>query len=270
MGKKVDITNLNLEETSKAKDYSWQILYADESNIYLISANYIRITDCPKKESYALSGSGYTSTLLGIVEGYPGIGETTKKVIIPDMLKGLNKDFLAEHDYNNENPNMKAVAYMLDTEIWKEQFLKEKLEKDSDSKVSFVIGGPSIELLIKAYNAYNGTEYSSQANEIGYKIDDGKGLNINKDYFMRNPDGSYNSAIVLNTIDIDGKTKNANSMWISSPSAVNAEAVMRVRDNGTTNYDYYSNDAIHGFRPIICLKSNVHLEKQEEGNFVIK
>ena len=56
-------------------------------------------------------------------------------------------------------------------------------------------------------------------------------------------------------------------MWLASPSANNSDSIMLVNYGGVTATGYTGN--VLGFRPLVCLKSNVELEKQEDGSYKI-
>ena len=61
-------------------------------------------------------------------------------------------------------------------------------------------------------------------------------------------------------------------MWLASPSAFSANDIMYVYPHVSityNNYGYYTRNNV-GFRPLVCLTSDVQLEKQDNGIFVIK
>ena len=77
---------------------------------------------------------------------------------------------------------------------------------------------------------------------------------------------NLNAADDLYVID---ETNNASAMWVASPSAEDSAVVFRMYDNGSVGRNSY--DGINvGFRPLVCLQSNVQLEKQQDGSFLLK
>ena len=148
---------------------------------------------------------------------------------------------------------MKAVAYMLDTEIWK-VFKGEKAD--------YAIGGPTIELLFKSYNEKYGTDYQISVTNInGYEISKDGGNNW-ADYYeemLNVKDGLY---------IIESREK-ADAMRVSSPSVGYSEWIMRLSYRGAVSYTGVigEND---GFRPIVCLSSGVKLQKVGENIYTIK
>ena len=152
---------------------------------------------------------------------------------------------------------MKAVAYMLDTGIWN-KFAKTDV-------ADYAIGGPTVELLFKAYNAmHEKDKYQAKAeSSTGYKISWNKGSTWDT-YISSSSDYLKTEKPYV----ISEKT-NAYAMWLASPSAGTSNDVVSVDYTGIVrNYDGYSNYS-NGFRPLVCLKSDIHLEKSEDGNYTI-
>lgn len=58
-------------------------------------------------------------------------------------------------------------------------------------------------------------------------------------------------------------------MWVASPSAISGINVYGVAYDGDVDGTTYGNSDI-GFRPLVCLQSNVQLEKQQDGSFLLK
>ena len=76
---------------------------------------------------------------------------------------------------------------------------------------------------------------------------------------------------MLNTSDtqyVIASTEKASYMWLASPSSSLASHVMSVNSSSSVHcYSY--RDSYLGFRPIVCLDSNVTL-KLVEGGFEIE
>ena len=143
---------------------------------------------------------------------------------------------------------MKAVAYMLDTGIWS-SFKTEKAE--------YVVGGPTVEMLMASYSKSHSVDYKARASSsTGYQISKDGGINWANVYggMLSTSDSLY--VITSQT--------NALAMWLASPSAGYASNVMNVYYNGYVNYYYYSNTYL-GFRPLVCLKSDIQLEADGAG-----
>lgn len=237
---------------------NWKILYADSSNIYLIADDYLEKSILPKgtnakgesvgnKPINQVTGFPKSVALSNVLENYPtGSGRITDSTI-----KKLNNSYFSQN-YSSTNSNMKAVAYMLDKNAWSSF-------EDRGGVTSYVVGGPTIEILLESYNKKYGTCYQakamSESNSVGYKLsyDGGKNWgdalpNLNT---KNNPYGS-------NSTDALG-------MFLASPifSGIND-------DSGI--YMFLLNDGVIskgnppcGFRPMACLKSGVVLKKNGNG-----
>ncbi len=234
-----------VEYDSKVAGTTWQILYVgNEFNktgdtndyIYLIAADYVKNTDLPTKNGatpVATEGSEYkaafaTSSTDGVfatAAGYTGSASITDAEMI--ALNSKYYDYLTDNSTNN---NMKAVAYMLDKDIWTPKF--------GGSKTKYVIGGPTIELLYAAYKAKTGTENTCSVSSLnGYT-------------WSGNVSGSPFVA----------PSTNASYYWVASPSTHNASNVVLVYNLGNVYNSTYLN-TISAFRPVVCLESGVQLEK---------
>ena len=238
---------------------SWKLFYADNENVYLIASNYINKNYCPNGRGgtpITDHGNGYKLSMDDIINDYNGASD-----IIDVSLQNLNSDYFSK--YGSENStynNMKAVAYMLDTseEVW---------GKFAGEKAKYAIGGPTLELLFKSYNEkYNtNNKYQAQATSAtGYKISSdggesfGYGISSSVDYLNKEDD-----------LYVTDETNNASAMRVASPSANYSDLVYGVLFDGLVDRTSYSDFTI-GFRPLVCLQSNVQLEKQQDGSFLLK
>ena len=246
----------------------WKIFYADTNNIYLIADDYVDLAKLPKGTNEAGQSVGSApvktetspkaASLDNILNAYP----TGAARITTDTIKKLNKSFFIDKQYtgvenSTVNPNMKAVAYMLDTKAWSNF-------KDTTGKASYVIGGPTIEILFKSYNEkHPGKIYEAQAfNETGYQ------LRINGGTWKNYTNSSSEYLDSSDSLYVLPSSNGANAMWVVSPSATDSYGVMRIDCTCIVGYSGCGNASI-GFRPVVCLNSNVELQKTENG-FTIK
>ena len=65
------------------------------------------------------------------------------------------------------------------------------------------------------------------------------------------------------------KETDALAYWLASPSAYNPDRVMYVDSGGYVERDPY-NIRTDGFRPLVCLKSDVTLEKVSDTEYAIQ
>ena len=237
----------------------WRIFYADENNIYLIADDYIYYKDAPiaKNGSEIYETSDYLLSFNDVYEDYEG-----SSWIIENSLakKWLNK-YLTKNP-NTTYENIRAVAYMLGTNIWSKYVDQDLAE--------YAIGGPTIEMFCESYtdtHPTRGIDCELDENATGYKV-------------TWADDGSYSDKITeikqdeYNSIYVKSDTDRAHAMWLASPSAVDNSSVTNVYFFGRIDYHNYDHwgltITIPGIRPVVSLKSNIQLEKNAEGKYEIK
>ena len=243
----------------------WMIFNIDDENIYLIASDYINTDYCPTKNGATVTkSSSYPrgASFSGVYNQYAGSSDVTQ------VGKELNYDYFLnpEKAYTSTSSNMKAVAYMLDTNAWS-GFREEGVAE-------YAIGGPTIELLFEAYNKahpddeYPNGKYKARAKSAtGYEISTDGGEEGGNTW----SDDITSSADYLNDSDptfVINSTANAYGMWLASPSATYTDYVMRVFYNGNVLYYTYSS-TYYGFRPLVCLESRIELKKTGENIYEI-
>lgn len=234
---------------------SWKIFYANSNNIYLIADDYIEREYLPAStkngeltDNKPNNGSKIRSAYFNnVIVDYEGSSR-----IVEEKIKKLNDDYFNIKGYSSTNSNMKAIAYMLDTKSW-EGF------KDLNGKADYAIGGPTIEMLLNSYNQkYNLSYKARAASETGYQIskDDGVHWDNQYDNVMDAKDDLY---VINNEL-------NASAMWIASPCKYRDGCIMYLNYTGSLTYNsYIDSNTTTGFRPIICLNSDVTLQETTEG-----
>ena len=219
---------------------SWQIFYADSKNIYLIADNNIDYKYCPVPNTYNTN----IFSLDKIILNYNGATNITDK-----RIQALNSDYFKT---DSNNTNMKAVAYMLDINVW---------NVFAGKQAEYAIGSPTIELFLKSYNEKYSTNYQASSDEYGYRISKDDGLSW--DYFMYNAINTQDSLYVTSS--------NPYGTFLSSPSCYSYYDIMCVSTDGEFRIASYPYDLFNlGFRPVVCLKSNTFLEKVNDNTFKIK
>ena len=219
-------------------DVGWKIFYADNSNIYLIADNYVERTNLPGSTGGTTShqpndgNSSYARTAYfsNILNDYV----TGSARITDNKLKALNNDYFNTKGFTSTNSNMKSVAYMMDTTAWNSKF--------KGNKAEYAIGGPD-------------------KTNTGYQI-----RKTSKDTWA-----NYVSSMLTTNDSLYVITSQTNALayWLASPSAASPYYVMYVNYNGTVIYNAYYNDGF-GFRPLVCLQSNVTLEKVSDTEYAIQ
>lgn len=232
---------------------AWKIFYADENNIYIIADDYIHYDYCPPSKTqtmYKNENSDYNLSFQNVIKDYPNGSEH----ITDTKIKLLNNDYFNVEGYATTNDNIKAVAYMLDTNVWSVY---------KGNKAEYAIGGPAVEMFLKSYSQKYNVDYRAQASSLGYNKISLDGGN------------TWNGYKILEVTDdslyvIRSTEKNTNNMWLASPSNHRGYEVCRVNCNGYVNYQEYFYNSFGGFRPLVCLNSNVQLDKNSDGTYSIK
>lgn len=240
-------------------DVGWKIFYADESNIYLIADNYIEPDNFPESTNAAGAKTGRkpkimnskydrSASFLNIINDYSGTDRVKE-----EKLRRLNKSYF-DQNISSKNRNIKSVAYMMDTTAWNSKF------RDSNNKAEYVIGSPTLEMLINSYNSKYGENIQTRANEIGYQI---------------NKYGSwedYTGYLKKDSLYVIEDETNALEMWLASPSAYQEEELLMVNFTGYINIVNFVGTGGYaiGFRPVVCLNSDVILKRNVDNTYTIQ
>ena len=148
---------------------------------------------------------------------------------------------------------MKSVAYMMDTNAWNANYA-------NNTKASYAIGGPTMEMLFASYNKMHDVAFESQASsERGYKI-----RKTASDSWTTYISGMLDTSDTLYVKSSDASKSKASAYWLASPSADHTYSVRGVSCDGNVGSGYYY-IASFGFRPVVCLNSNVKLQASGEG-----
>ena len=220
--------------TNYQDGHTWEIFYADERNVYLITRDNV--------------GSQTLSTAVADDSGYNGTsdfdGSDDFKTKYPAVQAGwLNKTYTPSTNeagtvnYTSKNRNMKATECLLDSSIWNATYKTEK--------AYWAIGAPTLEMLVASYEKYEGTTITIEnPSGNGYEQTISSGLTTGK------ANGLYNHSYVY---------------WLACPSN-DGGSYVRI---AYCNNDYVGNgnysDSV-SIRPVVCLKSDVILKKSSDGN----
>ena len=239
----------NYTTPSGDPNVKWRIFYADESNIYLIASDYVHYDYCPTgaKGSILYKNSDYRLSFDNVYKDYTGSASITDTRMKKWIQKYLN---VAP---SSTNTNIRAVAFMLDETRWSAKYANSQYAE-------YAIGGPTLEMFVASYNkAHPEKPMYCSANSTGYYISWSNG---GTDYYIRGLDTSESLYVISDT-------SKAYAMWLGSPSAYSTDDLVNVYDFGgvSSNHYGYLNP---GLRPLVCLKSDIRLEKQSDGTYLIK
>ena len=195
---------------------------------------------------------------------------TADNVKIKALNPSLYKDGATSPTASNEN--MKAVTFLTNTNNWNSL----KTGASIADKVNYVVGAPSVEMMMDSYNTKYGLKdkainieeltadteraklvYQYTSGDVGYKVGPCHDKGTEYDYYT-----SYYSVKTDATIDSMYYPGNSQYYWLASPSAYSPNFVLSVYfDNGGIVYNdsYNGSDA---FCPLVSLKSTVSLQLQ--------
>lgn len=226
---------INYAETldSSLNYLEWQLFYAGalegetEERIYLISKDYVKNTDLPTvikngvkvsgAKPIAIDGSNYKAKFStnnstpndGVLPHYAGSTSITNT--IAQKMNSKFFKYLTDNSVTSSYSNIKAVAYMQDTTTWGDF---------AGSYADYAMGGPTVEMLFKAYNQYkkkeNGSNYEAQVTRLnGYQISKNGGTNWSVTGYsdmIEEDTSSVNSPYIVSS------NTNADAYWLASPS----------------------------------------------------
>ena len=228
----------------------WKIFYSDGSNVYLITSEYVDPAKLPSKDGEKpVQGDAINypkaAILNSISKKYRGSSNITDEKMI-----AFNSDYF-DKKYTSTNSNMKAVAYMLDKDIW---------EDYADASIAeYAVGGPSVEMLMKSYCIKYPNKkdlYKTRAaSTIGYQVSKDGGTNWDVYYT-----GMLSASDTLYVLPRSSNGSGANAMWVASPVSYHPSLVYYVNYSGTIHSGNDNNKDV-GFRPLVCLNSNILLNK---------
>ena len=230
-----------------AGDFKWRIFHIDGKNVYIITDDYIPFNVAPlgkKSTPLYVNDNEYMLSFDDIVIDYKGTQDITDT-----RIRALNSLFFKTNTDENTNINMRAVAYMLDTEAW---------AKFANDNAEYAIGGPTLELFVKSYNLTHKRKLKVMSDEVGYMI---KYEDKNKFYYFVTGLESRDS------LYFKDDTSNAWGMCLASPSAYATHYVMYVACGGGVHIYCYASTGLTGigFRPLVCLNSDIGLEADGDG-----
>ena len=242
---------------SSVEGVEWQLFYDDADNYYLIASDYVPISKLPS-ELYNEPGDEYivcfaeyddNGNLVGqVMDSQPWKNGSTASSLTSNLLTSKYLTWIGSSQNTvTANPNIKAVAFMMDTNKW----------SDFAGGVSGAkaMGGPTLEMFIKSYNAapshssrklstYDDGISSTNANSNGYKVkwESNSSWEENRIYGL-DKEGE---------IWVKTSTDKAYGMWLACPSAYNSGKMRYVTYDGDINCDNrYS--LFGGFRPIVAI-----------------
>lgn len=219
-GDKVD-GYISQKEKDEGINLIWRIFYDDDNYVYLISSKEDgsnTVDSCP-----LIQYPGSTKTYNG--------SEDIKNTDTDGFLQSLNSQwFAALNGTPSTIGNAKAVAYLMDQDVWDEY-------KDEAGNASYAIGGPTLELFMDSYNKSEET-----TNEI-------KITGCTSAGYSENTSSGWLSTEYNNGIYNNGSSS---YWWLASPDSSGSYYVFRV-SGGSGNLSHAYATISNGLRPIVII-----------------
>lgn len=263
-----DLTTLYGETTdySSIDEVQWQLFYDDDSYIYLIAKDYVPGNTLPDElltdgqmTTYCrkfANTTDYVNYVGTIMENTPWSNGTESSTITGNAqtskyLKWVNCSVVS----TKNNPNMKAVAFMMDTSKWS--------SFAGDATGATAIGGPTIEMFALSYNAKHSTnELGTYGTIIDESTDSTNGNANSYGYKVKIGTGSWSNFIsgldATNTDEYGNmwvrKNEDACGYWLASPSSDNVvlmEVGFMYSISSLGNAGVASQNV--GFRPLVSI-----------------
>ena len=260
-GKEVDYTSANGQD-------DWKIFHSDGTNIYLITGNYVKVTD---DEGNIDTSKLNPNTKIQIADSTANYRVYWNSSNLPrfstdedNITDAIFEKFKVKKDIYNinnykENRNSKCTSTLLNSSYWTGYI------DNSKGDNQYAIGGPTVELWMDSWNArYTNEEdqlYCDSANENGNYV--GKSSSPSSDivHLNQNKDNGGELYFANNYSSLKDGTNMVECYWLASPSAYAGYCLYYV-DNcyiRTAGYDGYSYGK-SGLRPVVCLTSNISLK----------
>ena len=251
------------------------------ANTYTVSNNY-RLYYVDFEGKYGEKNGVYLKadcTRNNYALGQDTTESTASNIKIRALNPSLYKDGVTSPDENNEN--MRAVTWLTNTSNWDGL----KTGASIEDKVNYVVGAPSVEMMMDSYNTkYNLTEstpntgaltadtaraklfyqYPTTINNFGknygYEVGPSNNSSAKNGYYYETSDYSVKTDSAIDSMYYPGSNQ---YYWLASPSAYNYSTVlcMDYRNHTVLSYSAYSG-IVYAVCPLVSLKSTVSLELQ--------
>ena len=254
--------------TSSNGQNDWKIFHSDGTNIYLITGNYVKVTNsngnidtnklnAGTKMQIASGGKDYRVNWNS--SNLPTFSTDVSSDIISKFKINTNVFNINDKKNNTSFPNAQCVSTLLNSSLWTEYIDSSKGSNQT------AIGGPTVQLWMDSWNAryQNSSDqlYCNNSNTNGYFV--GSTSKPQNSYSTSSNSKKGNGGELYFANNHRPLTDGNNSVdyyWLASPSAYSSNRVLYVNFSGYVNYrdNYYY--YCGGLRPVVCLQSNISLK----------
>ena len=242
----------------------WKLFYANGGDKYLIAGDYMNNSNLPSGTSMT-KGNTYNVYWSGSGWKRNSIADVITSTTLADRF--FTRAYYDKAKSQSQN-NTKAVAELLDTSVWTNQFVTSDLK----SKGAQAIGSPTIELWCASWNAKYPTEKiycNATPTTTGYFISTSdKGTSTYIDGSVIQKYAGWKNTLYYPHPSTNSAWNNCYGFWLASPSANYASGVMYVYYNGYITRDGYSISSL-SLRPVVYLPESVSITKGSNNKWNI-
>ena len=259
-GQTVDYTSTNGQN-------DWKIFHSDGTNIYLITGNYVKVTD--DNGNINLLKLNTEDTKMQIASGGKNYGVNWDRSNLPSFTTDVSAEIISKFKINtkvfninsNKNStiysNAQCVSTLLNPSYWTGYIDNNKGNNQT------AIGGSTVQLWMDSWNArYPGQEiYCDETSESGYKVRrSGKDSATTAIRLNQNENNGGELYFANNYSSLTDGNNTVDSYWLASPSAGGTATVISLYCYRLVmSYDGFYNNHL-GVRPVVCLQSNISLK----------
>ena len=256
-----------VDYTSSNGQNDWKIFHSDGTNIYLITGNYVKVTDDNGNiDTYKLNAG----TKMQIADGGQNYRVNWKDSDLPSFNTYVSSDIISKFKINtnvfninskknNTNyPNAQCVSTLLNSSYWTGYIDNSKGDNQK------AIGGPTIQLWMDSWNARYPDQkvYCDSANANGYYVRTSSGSATENISLNKNENNGGELYFANNFSSLTDGNNPVNYYWLASPSAIYNYAFFTVRYIGSVDYYGYAVNR-GGLRPVVCLGSGITVNAED-------
>ena len=234
-----------VDYTSQNGQNDWKIFHSDGTNIYLITGNYVKVTDDNGNIDTNKLNAG---TKMQIADGGQNYRVNWKDSDLPSFNTYVSSDIISKFKINtnvfninskknNTNyPNAQCVSTLLNSSYWTGYIDNSKGDNQT------AIGGPTVQLWMDSWNARYPEKkvYCDSANANGYNVRTSTGSATTSISLNQNKNKGGELYFANNFSSLKDGNNNVIYYWIASPSSFTTATLLGVNCGGRLEYCAYS------------------------------
>ena len=234
-----------VDYTSQNGQNDWKIFHSDGTNIYLITGNYVKVTDDNGNIDTNKLNAG---TKMQIADGGQNYRVNWKDSDLPSFNTYVSSDIISKFKINtnvfninskknNTNyPNAQCVSTLLNSSYWTGYIDNSKGDNQT------AIGGPTVQLWMDSWNARYPEKkvYCDSANTNGYNVRTSTGSATTSISLNQNKNKGGELYFANNFSSLKDGNNNVIYYWIASPSSFTTATLLGVNCGGRLEYCAYS------------------------------